>query len=184
MMFWLLLAEAAVAAAPIVAVAPNSSANRVELPANTEVLLRTNDALTSKNAQEGDSFSLSVAHDVMLSGYVVIPRGTRAVGEITWRTGKGMFGKSGKMDIELRYIDLGGRRIPIEGKFRQEGSGNTVATATSVALLWPVAPVITGKSATIPKGRELMAHTPYLCSPRPNRHRSPPLRRHHPAHDR
>jgi hypothetical protein len=70
-----------------------------------------------------------------------------------------MFGKSGKMEIELCYVELAGRRIPIEGKFRQEGAGNTVGTVTSVALLWPVAPVITGKSATIPRGRELMAHT-------------------------
>ncbi|EMD81794.1 hypothetical protein C725_2842 [Pacificimonas flava] len=36
-------------------------------------------------------------------------------------TGKGMFGKSGKMDVEIRYIEVDGNRIPVVGKFRQEG---------------------------------------------------------------
>ena len=51
-----------------------------------------NDELSSKRAEEGDSFSLSVVHDVVLGDHVVIPKGSRAVGEVTWKTGKGAFG--------------------------------------------------------------------------------------------
>ena len=77
-------------------------------------------------------FDLSVADPVMVDGYVVIPMNARAVGEVTWLTGKGAFGKSGKMNIELRYIEVAGRRIPIKGSFRQEGEGNTAATIGGV----------------------------------------------------
>lgn len=131
------------------------------LPANTEVILAMNQDLTTKGAKVdvGTKFDLSVAYDVMMGDYVVIPKGTPAVGEVVWKKGKGAFGKSGKMEVEMRSINLNGRRIPVSGKYRQEGEGNTVATVASVALIWPVAPFVTGKSARIPQGRELKAYT-------------------------
>jgi hypothetical protein len=131
------------------------------LPANTEVLLSMNQEVTTKGKQwnEGDTFSLSVVHDVTYDDYVVIPKGSRAVGQITWLTNKGAFGKSGKMDIELKYIEIGGRRIDVDGTYRQEGEGNTVATVGGVIVAGLFAGFITGRSALIPQGRELMAHT-------------------------
>lgn len=138
-----------------------SSAQQVFLPANTEVILSMNDDLTTKGgaAEEGTTFGLTVVSDVKLGPYVVIPKGSRGTGEVTWKTGKGAFGKSGKMEIELRSIDVGGQRIPIEGKYRQEGEGNTVATVGTVILAGVFAGFVTGKSARIPRGRELAART-------------------------
>jgi hypothetical protein len=63
------------------------------------------------------------------------------------------------MEIELRSVDLNGRRIPISGKYRQEGEGNTVGTVAGVIAAGVFAAVITGKSARIPQGRELKAFT-------------------------
>lgn len=131
------------------------------LPANTELLLKTNQEITTKGKtwSEGDTFSLSVVHDVMLGDYVVIPAGARATGRITWMTNKGMFGKSGKMDVEMEYVTVNGRRIDLEGTYRQEGEGNTVATVAGVVVV-PIAGLfITGRSGRIPQGRELTATT-------------------------
>jgi hypothetical protein len=146
------------ALAPVIA-QPRAEAPETALPANTELTLRVNDEVSSSAAQEGDTFALSVVHDVVMNGYVVIPAGSRAVGEVTWKTGKGAFGKSGKLAVELRYVEVGGRRLPIEGKFRQEGEGNTVATVAGVIAVGVFAGFITGKTAVIPRGRELTAHT-------------------------
>lgn len=129
------------------------------LPANTELLLRMNEELTSKTAREGTSFRLTLTHDILLDNFIVVPRGTPAIGEVTWRTGKGMFGKSAKMEFEMRYLDLGGRRIPISGKFRQEGDGNTVGTIAAVVAIPIAGMLVTGKSAVVPAGRELKAFT-------------------------
>jgi len=63
------------------------------------------------------------------------------------------------MEIELRYLELNGRRIPITGKYRQEDEGNTVATVGGVVVAGVFAAFITGKSARIPQGRELKAFT-------------------------
>ena len=129
------------------------------LPANTEVILEMSQEVTTKGKKwaEGDKFKLSVVDDVMLGEYVVIPRGTPAYGKIEWLTNKGMFGKSGKMDIELEYIEMNNRRIKIDGTYRQDGEGNTLATVGGVVLAGPFAAFITGKSGRIPQGRELTA---------------------------
>ena len=129
------------------------------VPANTEVLLRMNQEVTTKGRTwaEGDTFNLSVVHDVRLGDMIVIPAGTRAVGQITWLTSKGAFGKSGKMDIEMQYLELDGQRVPLDGTYRQEGEGNTLATVGGVVAAGVFAAFITGRSGRIPQGRELIA---------------------------
>ncbi|WP_394728939.1 hypothetical protein [Altererythrobacter sp. GH1-8] len=146
--------------APLPVASANAQAPAV-LPANTEVLLRMNQEVTTKGKTwaEGDTFDMTVVHDVRHGDYVVIPRGSRGVGRITWLTNKGAFGKSGKMDIELEYVEVAGRRIDINGTYRQEGEGNTLATVGGVVLAGVFAGFITGKSGRIPRGRELMATT-------------------------
>jgi hypothetical protein len=140
-----------IVATPIVSPAPSTM-----LPAGTEISLSLNEELSSLRHRVGQTFNLSVASNVLLGNYVIIPAGTRAVGEITWMTGRGMFGKSGKMHVAIRYIELNGRQIPVEGMFRQEGEGNTVATLATVATVPVVGLFITGHSAVIPAGRRLV----------------------------
>jgi hypothetical protein len=132
----------------------------VTIPSNTEVILRMGEDLSTKGGQIklGHVFNLTVAYDVRVGGVVAIPAGTPAKGEVTMRTGRAVFGKSGKMEIELRSIDLDGQRIPITGKYRQQGDGDTLAAVGAVVLAAPLL-VITGKSASIPRGRELSAYT-------------------------
>lgn len=152
---------AAEAAAPLPLPVQRQRAGNAMLPANTEVLVQMNQDVTTKGRswEEGDTFNMSVVHDVTLGDYVIIPRGSKAVGRITWMTSKAMFGKSGKMDIEIEYVEVAGRRIPLNGTYRQEGEGNTLATVGGVVFTTVGGFFITGKSATIPQGRELMATT-------------------------
>lgn len=157
-----LATSAAVAAdqAPLPVAAQAAEVGTVTIPANTSITLRMNEDLTSKGGQikAGHMFNLTVAYDVKVNGIVVIPAGTPGKGEVTMRTGKGVFGKSGKMEVELRSIDLNGEMIPVTGKYRQEGEGNTLAAVGAVFLAAPLL-FVTGKSATIPRGRELTAYT-------------------------
>ncbi|WAT19276.1 hypothetical protein OZN62_06850 [Aurantiacibacter sp. MUD11] len=131
------------------------------LPAGTEIQLRMNETITTSGNtwQEGDTFNLVVAEDVMLGQYIVIPAGTPAVGRITWLTSRGMFGKSGKMDVELEHIEIHGRQIAINGTYRQEGEGATLETLGGVLVAGVFGGIVTGRSARIPNGRELRATT-------------------------
>lgn len=138
---------------------PSIAADAV-LPTNTEVLLRMDSELSSKKARAGDVFTASVAQDVMVGNVIAIPKGTPANGVVTWRTGKGSFGKSAKMSYEFKSLDLSGQRIPLTGQFRQDGSGNTGATVGAVAAAGVIGGLfVTGKSAVIEKGRELKVAT-------------------------
>ncbi|MBO9622774.1 MAG: hypothetical protein J7500_08680 [Sphingomonas sp.] len=150
-------AAPAASAAPAALVAQPSNSGNV-LPANTKVFMTLDEELSSKRVEKGQTFRLTLSGDVMQGNYVVIPRGTPAFGEVTWKTGRAMFGKSGKMTIELRYVELNGQKIPLTGEYRQEGEGNTLAAVGAVVLSAPLM-FVTGKSARIPKGRELTGYT-------------------------
>jgi hypothetical protein len=131
-----------------------------ELPSQTEVLLRLNSQITSRDQRQGDTFPLTVVQDVRVDGRVVIPAGTRAIGQVTWRTGRGGFGKSGKLEIAMRYLELDGRRIPLSGFYRQEGEGNTAATVGAVVAAGVIGGlVVHGHTARIAEGREFTART-------------------------
>jgi len=129
------------------------------LPANTEVLVTLNSEVNSKKMKTGQKFDVSVSRDVMIGNYIVIPRGTPGVGEITYRTGKGAFGKSAKMEIDLRSLTLGGRDVPLSGHFRQEGTGNTGATVGAAVAVGVFSAFVTGHSAIFEQGRELRGFT-------------------------
>lgn len=137
--------------------AVSSQAAELILNAGTPVALAAAEEVNSSTHKEGDTFKLTVLNDVKIGETIVIPRGTPAIGEITWRTGKGAFGKSGKLEFALRYIELNGQKIPVTGNFRQEGEGNTVATGVGVIAIGVFAGFITGKRARVPVGRELMS---------------------------
>ncbi|WP_066846212.1 hypothetical protein [Croceicoccus marinus] len=142
------------------AVAPaQPQATVLTLPANTELTITPNSEVSSKTMKEGDVFTFSTVYDVIMNGYVVIPKGTRGQGKITWRTGKGAFGKSAKMDLGFEWLEIGGRRVAVEGTHRQEGQGNTAATLGTVLAVGPFAAFVTGKSATVPNGMQLKAFT-------------------------
>ncbi len=145
-----------------IAVQVAQSSPQTVLPANTEVIMAMNEDLTTKggNIDEGTMFNLTVVSDVKVGDYVVIPKGSRGAGEVTWKTGKAVFGKSGKMEIELRYVEVAGQRIQVDGKYRQEGEGSTLAAVGAVILAAPLL-IVTGKSARIPRGRELSARTKF-----------------------
>lgn len=144
--------------APAAAASAVAADGALTLATGTPITLAVAQEVTSSTHHAGDMFALTVLNDVRIGDTIVIPRGTPAQAEITWRTGKGAFGKSGKLEFALRYIELNGQRVPVTGSFRQEGEGNTVATGVGVLAAGLIGGlVITGHRARLPVGRELMA---------------------------
>jgi len=132
---------------------------QITLAPNTEVVVTPNDTLNTKSVKVGDKFRLATVFDVMQDGFVLIPRGTPGEGTVSYRTGKGAFGKSGKFEVEFNSLDLGGRKIALTGKHRQEGEGNTGAAVGAVVAVGVFGAFVTGHSATITNGQQLRAHT-------------------------
>src|SRR5690242_13968371 len=74
--------------------APAPSSGLLTLISGTPITLAVSQEVNSSTHRAGDTFPLTVLNDVRIGDTIVIPRGTPARGEITWRTGKGAFGKS------------------------------------------------------------------------------------------
>ncbi|WP_404711771.1 hypothetical protein [Sphingomonas sp. MMS24-J13] len=129
------------------------------LPSNSEVWLSLNSGLSSKSLKVGDKFDLTVSRDVMMGDYVVISRGTPAHGQISYRTGKGAFGKSAKMEFDLVDVQVGQRFIPVSGHYRIEGQGNTGAAVGAVVAVGVFGAFVTGHSAAAAQGSEWKAYT-------------------------
>jgi hypothetical protein len=130
------------------------------LPANSDVWVSLDSAMSSKHLKMGEKFDVTVARDVMDGDYIVIPRGTHGHGHVSYRTGKGAFGKSAKMEFDITDVELGDRSIPLSGHYRIEGNGNTGATVGTVVAVGALGGVfITGHSATANQGSEWKAAT-------------------------
>ena len=79
------------------------------IPAGTELQVRTNEAINSKAATQGQTFSATVAQDVTdASGQIVIPRGSPAQLVINEVKGGGVTG-SPTLALDLRSVTVNGR---------------------------------------------------------------------------
>jgi hypothetical protein len=127
------------------------------LKRGTEVVLETTRELNSNDAKVGDRFDLEVREDVKLNGRTVIPAGTRAVGEVTVAKKKGMWGKSGKLETRLLYIELGDNRIRITGASGDRGKTGTAGVVASLAVVPVAGFFVTGTSAVLPPRTQAIA---------------------------
>lgn len=104
---------------------------------------------------EGDIFTMSVLNDVMHDGVTVIPAGSTAHGEVTAIKGRGGFGKSGKIEITMKYVEVDGQQYAIEGTHFQKGKGRGGAAIAGTVIAGVVAGAfIKGDEADIPLATE------------------------------
>lgn len=146
-------AAASVSATPVAApLVVGQQLNANLLRAGTEIRLRTLTELGSKTSRVSERFNLEVTEDVRLNGQIVIPVGTRGVGEVTKVTKKGMFGKSGKLETQLLFLRIGDQQIRISGSVGDRGKGGAAATVGGTLVFLPAGFFITGTSAVLPPG--------------------------------
>jgi hypothetical protein len=167
--------DAMAPAATIAPAAADMAANM--LPAATSVLFSMDKALATderdfkkgetkpdKNHRRvsnvGDIFTMSVVNDVKLGDTVVIPKGARGTGEITMVSGRGGFGKSGKIEIKLNSVDVGGKSYAMEGTQLQKGKGRGGAAVAGTIIAGVIAGAfIKGDDADIPVNAEFTFRT-------------------------
>ena len=150
---WVPLQQAQTQQAAIPATAPVAPAmvTRV-LPAGTLVSLTPTQEITSKHLPEGVQLDFIVVNDVTDNGVLVIPRGSKAIGVVTMKTGRAIGGKSGKFDVTFESVSANGLLFPLSGVHRQEGKGNTVGAL--FGSIW-----ISGRSAVMLPGQVVTAFT-------------------------
>jgi hypothetical protein len=123
-----------------------SGASAVVVPINTLVVVTPTEEITSIDMKVGEVRNFMVVNDVIEDGAVMIRRGSPVKTTVTWRTGKGIVGKSAKFELTFNSVRSGGREWKLRGSVRQEGRGNTTGALLGAAI-------ITGRSAVIAPGQ-------------------------------
>ena len=131
----------------------------VSLAAGTPIELEMADAVTTQDRtlRKGDAFELVVSQHVLIGEYVVIPKGTRASGHVRAARRPGAFGRSGKIEIEIDHLFLGGKKVALTGEHRAEGRGDLTSLG-SVAAAGPFAAFIQGDDGKIERGSGVTAY--------------------------
>jgi hypothetical protein len=101
------------AAAPA-APAPPPPPAAVELPAGTQIRVRLDQDLSSKDSNAGDSFHATVADDVTVHGEVVIHRGARAEGTVVDAKALGHFKGGALLAVKLDRVHTRWGSYPVE----------------------------------------------------------------------
>jgi hypothetical protein len=165
---------------PAVEAAATQAADTVAaaaLPAGTAVLFSIDNAMATdkrefkkgetKPAKDkrritnaGDTFSATVMEDVKVGNHVVIPKGARGKGEVTMVTGRGGFGKSGKIEIKLNSLEIGEKAYAMDGTHLQKGRGRGGAAIAGAIIAGAlVGMLIKGEEADIPARAEVTFRT-------------------------
>ena len=102
--------------------APLHAQTRATLPAGSVILVRTEQALLSAQAQVGQTFETSVVEPVSVNGYTLIPAGSRIRGAVTY-VQPATRDRSGVMQIAFNRVTLpGGGAFAIVGKLTSTDS--------------------------------------------------------------
>lgn len=110
-----LLSHAALGAA-ITFAAATSQAQRVVLPQNSVIIVRTTTALESATMKQGQTFETTVEDTVGIDGYTVIPEGSRIRGVVTY-VQPATRSQSGVIEVDFDRLTLSdGTSYAIQGR--------------------------------------------------------------------
>jgi hypothetical protein len=93
--------------------APPPPPQVVELPAGTEISIRIDQELSSRNSQPGEAFPATVAQDVTLNGLVIIPKESRAAGTVVDARPLGKFKGGALLSIKLNRVQSSWGSYPV-----------------------------------------------------------------------
>lgn len=144
--------------APVAAVVPAASQEKVVLREGTPVNLKFAQSLSSKTAGEDDPVNFVVAEDLVVDGFVVAKAGTFATGSVSHSKRAGMLGKAGELNIRLSHLKCGDRRIKLRGSQGKEGQGKEGTTVALTVLFGPIGLIKHGKNVEIKEGAPLVAY--------------------------
>lgn len=143
---------------PDVAPAVATTAPDHVLRAGTAVPLQTLDVLDTRRNHQGDRFALTVTEDVQVGPWTVIPKGSRATGEIARLVPRSSLGESGRMELMLLYVEVASTRIRLDGRVGTSAGGGTADSIATTAFAYAFAPFVTGKSAVLPAGSAMIGY--------------------------
>lgn len=136
------------------------------LAADTPIKLRLNRNMSSGTAKVDERVDFDVVEEIKIGDVIVIPQGSKAIATVTEAQPKRRLGRSGKLNMNIDYVQLAsGEKVALRAVKGGSG-GNHVGAMTGAMvatgiLFFPAAPLflfMKGKNINIPKGTEITAY--------------------------
>jgi hypothetical protein len=105
----------------------------IVVPAGTVLTVRTNQALSSKNSQTGQTFLASLAQPVSVKGKAALPAGSTVSGTVVSAKAKGKVKGEGQLDLALTSVSVGNHTYQIQTAVLSstvKGKGKRTAATT------------------------------------------------------
>lgn len=100
------------------------------IPIDTEIVLEVVDRIGSQISNTGDVFKLRVLEPVVIDGVEVVAKGAEALGEVTYAKAAKGWGKSGGLNIEIKYVKaVDGSNILVSFEMEQSKKDNYAKAA-------------------------------------------------------
>lgn len=127
---------------------PKSSASTqfLNLLDSTPIRMKLGKTISSADAHVGDDVSLEVSEDVVVDGFLVIPKGASALGVVNEAEPKKALGRGGKLSVLIRSVRMADNEQAV---LRSGGEGKGTSS---------VIPVMRGKDITFPKGMDFIGY--------------------------
>ena len=150
-----LLAQTVVVPAPpqtqnVTVVQQQAVGNVLRAGAPVPVVLSQFLTTKGKGLKVGQRVQLEVAQDVLLNGRVVIPARSPVEGVLTHARNKGMWGKSGAIQLQIKSVTINGTNIRLKGDMDSRGETGTAGVVGAIVILPIAGFFVTGTSAEMP----------------------------------
>jgi hypothetical protein len=128
----------------------------------TPIKLQLVNKLDSRTARDGDEIQFDVVNDVVLSGVIVLRRGSIATGVVTQASASKTMGRAGRLSFTINAIQLlDGSKVPVRAFNRTSGENRT-GEMVGMMLEMPIvsAPfflLMHGTNTSFPRGTEITA---------------------------
>jgi hypothetical protein len=110
--------------------APAAKREPLVVPAGTTVTVSLGSALGSKLSKTGETFTGTVAKDVVIGNEVAIQKGATVSGTVTDAKALGRFAGGASLDVRLDSININGADMPVQATaqpFTAKGKGKRTA---------------------------------------------------------
>jgi len=110
----------------------------VTLPGGAPVSVQLVDKLSSGTAKVGDTFSITVAKDVAIDGWLVIAKGAGGQGEVLSVQQAGSHGKAGTIGLQIDWVYVvSGEKVRLSSQRKtEEGENKVGASSTATIISW------------------------------------------------
>jgi hypothetical protein len=117
---------------------------------STPIRVKLAKTISSADAHVGDDVSFEVSEDVVVDGFLVIPKGANALGVVNEAEPKKALGRGGKLSVLIRSVRLADNEQAV---LRSGGEGKGSSSTAGMVI-----PVMHGKDITFPKGMEFIGY--------------------------